>query len=231
VRTSAGLRFEGWDYPARAISTTVQLATPHRGAARQVFLPGGPLAVLPLKGDRANLVWTERAPVAEALMAMDEAGFEAELARRVDGFLEAPRLAGPRHAFPVSLRIAERFHASRIALAGDSAHQVHPLAGQGLNLGLKDVAALVDVIGEAARVGLDVGSEAALAPYTRWRRADVVGTAAAMEGFARVFAGPAPVRALAGWAMGAVGANARARKLLAREAGGDLGETPSLMQA
>ncbi|MDZ4762369.1 MAG: FAD-dependent oxidoreductase [Alphaproteobacteria bacterium] len=230
VREAAGIRFEGWDYPSRAISTTVRLARPHEGRARQVFLRGGPLAALPLRGARANLVWTERAPVADALMAMNDADFEAELAKGVEGFLAGMALAGPRYAFPVSLRVAERFHGSRVALAGDSAHLIHPLAGQGLNLGLKDVAALVDVIAEAARVGLDVGSEAALAPYTRWRRADVISTAAAMDGFARVFAGPVLVRALAGWAMEAVGSSRAARRLFAREAGGDLGELPSLMR-
>jgi 2-octaprenyl-6-methoxyphenol hydroxylase len=164
-------------------------------------------------------------------MALDDAGFEAELARRADGFLSGVKLAGRRHSFPVGLHVADRFHAARVALAGDSAHQIHPLAGQGLNLGLKDVAALVDVIVEAGRVGLDIGAETALAPYTRWRRADVVASAAAMEGFARLFAGPAPVRIAAALAMQATGNIPSARKLFAQEAGGVLGELPSLMQA
>jgi len=231
IREAAGIRFEGWDYEAKAISATVKLGTPHHGAARQVFLPGGPLAVLPLTGDRANLVWTERADVAEALMALDDKGFEAELAKRSKGFLPGATLVGARHAFPLGLRLAERFHGSRVALAGDSAHLIHPLAGQGLNLGLKDVAALIDVIAEAAHAGLDIGTETALAPYTRWRRADVVATAAAMEGFARAFSAPLPVRLAAGLAMQAAGSSRTVRKLFAREAGGDLGELPSLMRA
>ena len=231
VRAAAGIRYEGWDYPARAISTTVTIKASHGGAARQIFLPSGPMAALPLSGDRINLVWTERAPVAEALMALDEKGFEAELANRAGDFLPEVKLAGKRHSFPTGLHVAERFHGARLALAGDSAHQIHPLAGQGLNLGLKDVAALVDVISEAARAGLDIGAETALAPYTRWRRADVVASAAAMEGFSRIFAAPAPVRIAAALAMQAVGAVAPARKLFAQEAGGVIGELPSLMRA
>lgn len=231
IRAAAGIRYEGWDYPSRAISTTVTSTQPHHGAARQIFMPSGPMAALPLTDGRVNLVWTERAPVAEALMALDDAGFEAELAKRADGFLPGVKLAGKRHSFPVGLHVADRFHGPRIALAGDSGHQIHPLAGQGLNLGLKDVAALVDVIAEAARVGLDIGAETALAPYSRWRRADVVASAAAMEGFARLFAGPAPIRIAAALAMQAAGGIPSARKLFAREAGGVLGDVPSLMRA
>ena len=123
-------------------------------------------------------------------------------AKAAGDFLPGAKLAGPRHAFPLRLQVAERFDAHRVALAGDAAHVIHPLAGQGLNLGLKDVAALVDVIAEAQRVGLDIGAASALAPYTTWRRADVAATAAAMEGFARAFTAPLPVRLAAGAAMG-----------------------------
>lgn len=236
VRKAAGLRFEGWNYDAKAISTTVKLGKPHSssghgGAARQIFLPGGPMAVLPLKEDRANLIWTERAAVADALIALDDLGFELELAKKAGDFLPDAKLAGPRHAFRLGLFVAERFHAPRVALAGDAAHVIHPLGGQGLNLGLKDAAALVDVIDTAGRAGLDVGAEIALEPYTRWRRADVVTTAAAMEGFARTFSAPLPVRLAAGLAMQAAGSLRPARKLFAKEAGGDLGELPSLMRA
>jgi 2-octaprenyl-6-methoxyphenol hydroxylase len=231
VRKAAGLRFEGHEYDAKAISTTVKLSKPHIGAARQIFLPRGPMAVLPLKDNRANLIWTERAAVADALVELSEQDFEAELAKKAGVFLPDAKLAGPRHAFPLGLYVAERFHAPRVALAGDSAHVIHPLGGQGLNLGLKDVAALVDVIAQAGKAGLDIGAESALEPYTRWRRADVAATAAAMEGFARVFSGPLPARLAAGLAMQAAGSVREARKLFAREAGGDLGELPSLMRA
>jgi len=230
VRRQAGLRFEGHDYDAAALSTTVKLAKPHNGVARQVFLPDGPMAVLPLSDNRANLIWTEKAAVASALVDLDARGFERELAKRAGDFVPGARLAGPRVSFPIGLYIAERFEGPRVALAGDAAHVIHPLAGQGLNLGLKDVAALVDVICEAARAGLDIGAEGALAPYTRWRRSDVVATAAAMEGFARTFTSALPIRLAAGAAMALAGAIPPARKLFAREAGGDLGDLPSLMQ-
>ena len=229
VRKAAGLRFDGHDYDATAISTTVKLGQPHNGAARQVFLPNGPMAVLPLTGDRANLIWTEKAAVAAALVALDDRGFELELAKKAGDFLPGATLAGARHSFPIGLYVAERFDAHRVALAGDSAHVIHPLAGQGLNLGLKDVAALVDVIATAGKAGLDIGAASALESYTRWRRSDVAATAAAMEGFARVFSAPLPVRLIAGLALSAAGSVREARKVFAKEAGGDLGELPTLM--
>ncbi|MEQ1783829.1 MAG: FAD-dependent monooxygenase [Hyphomonadaceae bacterium] len=229
VRRAANIRFEGHDYDAAAISTTVKLGRPHNGAARQIFLPNGPMAVLPLNDDCANLIWTEKAAVAQALAELEPHDFELELAKKAGAFLPDAKLAGPRIAFPIGLYIAERFEGERVALAGDAAHVIHPLAGQGLNLGLKDVAALVDVIAEAQRAGLDIGAASALAPYTTWRRGDVVATAAAMEGFARTFTSALPVRLAAGAAMAVAGMIPPARKLFAREAGGDLGELPSLM--
>jgi 2-octaprenyl-6-methoxyphenol hydroxylase len=187
------------------------------------------MAVLPLKDNCANLIWTEKAAVAQALAELDPHDFELELAKKAGAFLPDAKLAGPRHTFPIGLYVAERFECERVVLAGDAAHVIHPLAGQGLNLGLKDVAALVDVIGEAARAGLDIGAASALSPYTIWRRGDVVATAAAMEGFARTFTSALPVRLAAGAAMAVAGTIPQARKLFAREAGGDLGELPSLM--
>lgn len=229
VREAAGVRFEGRDYPAKAVSATLALDKPHQGAARQVFLRHGPMALLPLKGGRANLIWTERAAVADVLAGMTDAEFAAELKQAAGGFVGGFELVGQRHAFPLGLKVATAFHAPRIAVAGDAAHLVHPLAGQGLNLGLKDAAALVDVVADAAKVGLDIGAEASLAPYTRWRRADVLASAAAMDAFARTFSAPEPVRAAAGWAMQAVGSSRPLRRLFAREAGADLGDLPSLM--
>lgn len=229
VRAAAGLRFEGHDYDAAALSTTLSLGKPHNGAARQIFLPRGPMAVLPLTGDRANLIWTERAAVAEALRGLNDDEFERELAKAAGDFIPGAKVAGPRHVFPLKLKVAERFDGHRVALAGDAAHVIHPLAGQGLNLGLKDVAALVDVIGAAERLGLDIGAASALAPYTTWRRGDVATTAGAMEAFARAFTAPLPVRLVAGAAMAAAGTVPGARKMFAKEAGGDLGDVPSLM--
>ncbi len=231
VRAATDIGFEGWDYDYQAVSTVMTCPDAHGGRARQAFLRGGPIAALPMTEGRVNVVWSVKSAIAEALVAMSDAAFEAELDRQAPGFLPDARLAGPRGAFALSNRIASRFHAERVALAGDSAHIVHPLAGQGLNLGLKDVAALIDVITEADRVGLDIGSEAALIPYTQWRRADVVATAAAMEGFHRAFTAPRPVRMISGAAMRAAGGVRGARSMFAKEAAGVLGETPSLMRA
>lgn len=231
VRRAAGLRFEGWDYPAAAISAIVNLDRPHEGCARQAFLRTGPLAVLPLTMGRANIVWTERAAVAEALVGLSDQDFAEELRRRAGSFIGPFDLAGPRGAFPIGLHVAERMHAKRVALAGDAAHQIPPLAGQGLNLGLKDVAALVDVVARASRIGLDIGSEAVLEEYSRWRRADVAAMAAAMEGFTRIFTAPEPIRGLASAAMRIATRSDAARRWFAREAGGVAGELPTLMRA
>ncbi|MEZ5938700.1 MAG: FAD-dependent monooxygenase [Hyphomonadaceae bacterium] len=230
VREAAGIRFEGWAYDAKALSTVLMSPAAHEGRARQIFLKTGPIAALPMTGGRINLVWSVSSAVADALTGMSDQDFLAELAKQAPGFVPGARLAGPRFAFPVGLQVAERMHGPRVALAGDSAHRIHPLAGQGLNLGLKDVAALVDVICEAAYVGLDIGSEAALAPYTRWRRADVIAAAAAMEGFFRTFRAPAPVRALAGLAMGGAGAAPPLRRMFTQEAAAVSGDLPSLMR-
>jgi 2-octaprenyl-6-methoxyphenol hydroxylase len=230
LRGQAGIRSGGHAYPLKALSTFVSLPMGHDGVARQAFLREGPLAILPMTGDRANLVWSVRAPVADALAAMSAAAFEAELGRAGEGFVSGLRLAGPRGVFPLELMLAERFSAHRLALAGDAAHRVHPLAGQGLNLGLKDAAALADVVAETLQLGLDIGSAAQLEAYGRWRRPDAVATAAAMEGFARTFGGPAPIRTLAGLAMAAAGRMGPARRWFARQAVGSAGDVPSLMR-
>lgn len=230
VRQAAGIRYEGRDYRAKAISAFMEAPDPHDGVARQVFLKTGPIAALPMTDGRLNLVWSVDAAVADALLAMTDAEFEAELAHQAPGFVPGARLVSPRAAFQAGVHVADRFHGHRVALAGDSAHQVHPLAGQGFNLGLKDMAALADVVGDALRVGLDIGSEAALAPYTRWRRTDITATAAAMDAFLMTFTSPAPVRAVASLAMQLVGSSREARTFFAGIAGAESGDLPSLMR-
>jgi 2-octaprenyl-6-methoxyphenol hydroxylase len=173
VRTAAGIGVQGWTYAQAGLSTTLALERPHNGVAHQHFLPGGPLAILPLIGDeraehRASLVWTEGADRADALIAASPEAFEAHLARRFGDMLGRPRLIGPRIAYPLRLQVADRMTGDRTALIGDAAHVIHPIAGQGLNLGLKDVAALAEVLIAAARLGEDIGSETVLAPL-RWR--------------------------------------------------------------
>lgn len=230
LRESAGIAFEGRDYPALALSLFAKLDRPMEGVARQLFLPTGPIAVLPLPGDRANIVWTMRTPAAHALSAMSTGDLAAELRSRAGDFIGGFKLEPRRGVFPLKLRLAGRYHAPRLALVGDSAHLVHPLAGQGLNLGLKDAAALADVVRAATRRGLDPGSETALEGYTRARRADGVAVAAAMDAFARVFTAPSLVRALGGLALGATRWTPGLMDWFVREAGGAAGDAPALMR-
>ena len=149
--------------------------------AHEFFLPNGPFAILPLKGNRANIVWAEPRAAADALLKMPEADFLAELRRRFGDFLGELSLEGPRFGYPLSLQLAERMIDARVALAGDSAHGIHPLAGQGLNLGLKDCAALAECVADAVALGLDPGDVSALERYQRWRRFDNVSMALGME--------------------------------------------------
>ncbi len=230
VRQAASIRFEGRSYRSKAVSAFLETPEPHDGIARQIFLPGGPIAALPMTDGRLNLVWSVDAAIADALLDMTDAEFEAELARQAPGFAPGARLASPRAAFQAGVHVADRFHGHRVALAGDAAHQVHPLAGQGFNLGLKDIAALADVVGDALRVGLDIGSEAALAPYTRWRRTDITATAAAMDAFLMTFTGHSAVRTVASLAMQAAGSSRQARTFFAGIAGAESGDLPTLMR-
>ena len=234
VREAAGVGVAGHGYGQTGISAPLALARPHGGVARQVFAPGGPLALLPLPGDRASLVWSAPDAQARALLDMAPDRFEALLARRFGEVAGALALAGPRQGFPLGLQLADALVGPRTALAGDAAHAVHPLAGQGLNLGLKDAAALAQVVVEARSLGEDWGGRAVLERYARWRRFDRAALAAGVDALARAF-GPAatplhpPLRALAAAALGAARASAPARRLFAREAGGAMGELPRLL--
>ena len=172
LRDMAGIKTVHWSYDQAGIVTTVAHERPHNGRAEEHFLPAGPFAILPLKGNRSSLVWTERTADAERLIAEDDLVFEAELERRFGHKLGEIELAGGRRAFPLGLTLARDFVRPRFALAGDAAHGIHPIAGQGLNLGFRDVAALAQTIVEADRLGLDFGSLAVLERYQVWRRFD-----------------------------------------------------------
>ncbi len=231
LRDAAEIEVEVHRYGRSAVSATVRLARPHGGVARQLFLPDGPLAVLPLPGDRANLVWTTEPAVAEALAAMPAAAFEAHLARRLGDGLGPATLDGARAVFPLERRLAERLTGPRLALVGDAAHAIHPVAGQGLNLGLKDAAALAQVVVDARRLGEDWGAEPVLDRYARWRRFDRTALAAGAGLFAGGFStAAAPARALRGAALWAAGRSATLRHAFMREAGGVLGDPPRLFR-
>jgi 2-octaprenyl-6-methoxyphenol hydroxylase len=231
VRTWCGIKTIGRDYPSTALVATIRHEKPHQGLAHEYFLPNGPFAILPLTGNRANIVWAEPHVVAKALMQMSDADYLSELRLRFGDFLGALSLEGPRFSYPLIMQIAERMIGDRVALAGDSAHAIHPIAGQGLNLGLKDVAALAECLVDGARVGLDAGDVAGLERYQRWRRFDNVFMATSMEFFDRLFSNDvAPVRLMRDAGLALVNQIGPARRFFMRAAGGDAGALPKLLK-
>jgi 2-octaprenyl-6-methoxyphenol hydroxylase len=172
LRDVAGIKTVRFDYGQSGIVTTVEHERPHEGVAEEHFLPAGPFATLPLPNNRSSLVWNERTEDANRLIASDDFLFEEELERRFGHKLGAIKVVGGRRAFPFALTLARAFVAPRFALAGDAAHGIHPISGQGLNLGFKDVAALAETVVEADRLGLDIGSLTVLERYQEWRRFD-----------------------------------------------------------
>ncbi len=231
VRGAVGIRTIGWDYPVTAIVATIKHEKPHEAVAHEFFLPNGPFAILPLKANRSNIVWAEPRAAAEALLKMSEPDFLAELSRRFGDFLGELSLEGPRFGYPLSLQLAERMIDARVCLAGDSAHGIHPLAGQGLNLGLKDCAALAECVADAVAVGLDPGDLSALERYQRWRRFDNVSMALGMEFFDKLFSNDfGPLRAARTLGLAAVNAVGPARRFFNKYAGGGAGDLPKLQR-
>jgi len=227
----AGLGRMAWGYSQPPFSCAITLERPHDGVAHQFFMPPGPLAILPLPGNRASIVWTEADARAQQISDLDDAGYLALLRPRIGSFLGDIALAGQRYAYPVPLSIAHQFHAARLALIGDAAHRVHPLAGQGLNAGLKDVAALAEVLTDAARWGEDLGREDVLARYTRWRRFDVATLAFATDSINRLFSNDDPILRLGrDVGLGVVNRLPGLRQRFMREAAGVTGDLPRLMR-
>ena len=221
----------GWSYPQTGIVATVAHERPHNGVAYEHFLPAGPFAILPMTGNRSSLVWTERAEKAPAMLALDEAGFNAEVARRFGPHLGATKVTGERWSYPLSFHLARDFVRPRFALAGDCAHGIHPIAGQGLNLGLKDAAALAETLLDAARLGRDIGALDTLKRYERWRRFDSLALAASTDALNRLFSNDiAPLRHLRDLGLGIVDAIGPARRFFMRHAGGDVGKLPRLLK-
>ena len=231
IRTEAGIGAVGWDYPQTGVVATVRLERPHEGVAHEYFLPGGPFAILPLTDNRASLVWTESRSRGAALKAARPEIFHTHLMRRFGDFLGDVTVEGPVFTYPLSLQLAERLVAPRAALLGDAAHGVHPIAGQGLNLGLKGAAALAQVLVEAMRLGEDIGSEVVLERYAAWRRFDTVTLSAGMDAFVRLFSNDNPLLRLArGAGMAAVNRIGPARRFFMTEAGGAVGDLPRLLR-
>jgi 2-octaprenyl-6-methoxyphenol hydroxylase len=231
VRQAAGINVVGWDYPQLGVVATVRFERPHEGVAHEYFLPSGPFAILPLTDNRASLVWTETQRRGSALRNARIEVFEAHLRRRFGEFLGKVEVEGPRFVYPLALQLAERLSAPRIAILGDAAHGIHPIAGQGLNLGLKDAAALAEVLVDALRLGEDIGCEAVLDRYAAWRRFDNVMLAAATDAFTRLFSTDQPlVRAARGIGIAVVNRIGPARRFFMQEAGGAVGDLPRLLR-
>lgn len=227
----AGIRRTGWDYGQTALVCAIDHALPHHGTAHQFFMPAGPLAILPLPGNRSSIVWSERTARAAEIGSLGDAGYLDVLRPRFGSFLGDIALAGKRFAYPLKLTIANRFIADRLALVGDAAHGMHPIAGQGFNFGLRDVAALAEVIADAARRGEDIASPLVLQRYQQWRRFDTALMAVGTDGVNKLFSNDNPLlRGLRGLGLGVVGAIPALRRASIREAAGLTGTLPRLMR-
>lgn len=231
VRRAARIGRIGWPYGQSAIVTIIGHEVPHDGRAVQHFLPGGPFAMLPLPGDRSGIVWSLPAAEAERLLRLSSEAFAGELSRAAGperGHIEV--LERPR-SYPLELGLARRFVADRAALVGDAAHRLHPLAGQGLNMGFRDVAALVETVTEAARRGEDIGSLTTLERYQRWRRFDTVQLAAVTDLLNRLFASDwAPLRLVRDVGLGLVERAPELKRTFIGEAAGEVGKLPRLLR-
>jgi 2-octaprenyl-6-methoxyphenol hydroxylase len=231
VGARAGIKRQGWDYGQTALVCSIAHEHPHHGIAHQFFMPPGPLAILPLPGNRCSIVWSKTHARAAEIAAMEDAEYLDVLRPRFGDFLGEINLDGARFSYPLNLTIAERFVDTRLALIGDAAHGVHPIAGQGLNLGLRDVGALAEVLTDAARRGEDFASTLVLERYQRWRWFDTASLAAATDMVNRLFSNDNPVLRLGrDLGMGAINAMPGLRRSFIREAAGLTGDVPRLLQ-
>lgn len=231
IRERAGIANHGWSYDQSAIVTTVAHEREHNGRADEHFLPAGPFAILPLTGKRCSIVWTENTREAQRIVALPDDEFHKELEKRFGLRLGELKVIGPRRAFPLGLFTARTFIGERLALIGDAAHIIHPIAGQGLNMGLRDVAALAEAIADAARLGLDPGGPDVLERYQRWRRFDTMTMGIATDGLNRLFSNHSDVLRLArDIGLGLVERMPALKRMFIREAAGFTGDVPKLLK-
>jgi 2-octaprenyl-6-methoxyphenol hydroxylase len=236
LRDMAGIQTVKWDYGQSGIVCTVEHERPHNGRAEEHFLPAGPFATLPLKPtkegkNRSSIVWVERGADADRLVNGDDLLFESELEQRFGLKLGEIRVADKPRAWPLGLTLVRAFVAPRFALAGDAAHGIHPIAGQGLNLGFKDVAALAEVIVEADRLGQDIGALDVLERYQQWRRFDTVQMGVTTDVLNRLFSNDiGPLRAMRDVGLGLVERMPRLKDFFIRQASGLAAGTPRLLR-
>jgi len=232
TREAAGIRIAQWRYDHVAMIGSIEHERPHQNIAHEIFYPAGPFALLPmLPGNRCCFVWTVNAADAPAMLDLPERAFLAEMRKRIGGLLGEVRLVSARSSYPLGYHHAATITAERLALVGDAAHGIHPIAGQGLNLGLRDVAALAEILVEGARLGLEAGDAQLLARYERWRALDSLMVGASTDGFTRLFGIPSrPARAIRRLGMAAVERISPLKKYFMAEARGELGQMPKLLQ-
>ncbi|UAK25413.1 FAD-dependent monooxygenase [Sphingomonas nostoxanthinifaciens] len=235
TRAAAGINVARWSYDHTAVIATLGHERPHDGVAHEIFYPAGPFALLPMPNDadgpRSAIVWTVAAEHGAATIGLPDRAFMAEAEKRMGGMLGALRSASPRSGYPLGFHHTARITAERLALAGDAAHGIHPIAGQGLNLGFRDVATLAEVLVEGARLGMDLGDAQLLARYERWRALDSFLVAAATDSLTRLFGLPgAPARAIRRFGLGAVARIAPLKARFMAEARGETGDLPKLLQ-
>jgi 2-octaprenyl-6-methoxyphenol hydroxylase len=227
----AGLHRIGWDYGQTALVCAIEHERPHNGIAHQFFMPAGPLAILPLPGQRSSIVWSEKTATAQGINALGDSGYLDALRPRFGHFLGDISLKGARFTYPLGLSMTQDLIAPRLALVGDAAHGLHPIAGQGLNAGLRDIAALAEIINDATRRGEDIGAAPVLDRYQSWRRFDNAALALATDTFNRLFSNDNPMlRAARDIGMGLINATPPLRRSFIREAAGLTGDLPRLMK-
>jgi 2-octaprenyl-6-methoxyphenol hydroxylase len=231
LRERAAIATHGWEYDQSGIVVTVGHERDHHGRAEEHFLPSGPFAILPLTGNRSSLVWTERRTEAARIVGLDAEQFHGELERRFGLHLGEVKVLDKPRAFPLGYFVARSFIGKRLALIGDAAHVIHPIAGQGLNLGLKDVAALAEVVVDAARLGIDIGQADVLERYQRWRRFDTMAMGLATNSLNFLFSNESTLlRTVRDIGLGLVDRTPPLKGMFIRQAAGLAGEVPRLLK-